>query len=117
MKIGTHLTYFGKIVLLGYGYNTTYPPTVTLDADANTVVPEQFNYNGKFVTDLYASFRLSKKVSLFTGVDNIFNVHPDLGYVKGAKLSAYDGETGGAWDAVQMGVNGARGFIKAQLNF
>lgn len=117
LKVGTHLTYFGKIVLLGYGYNTTYPPTVTLDADANTVVPEQFNYNGKFVTDLYASFRLSKRVSLFTGVDNIFNVHPDLGYVKGAKLSAYDGETGGPWDAVQMGVNGARGFIKAQLNF
>lgn len=117
VKVGTHLTYFGKISLYGYGYNTTYPPTVTLDADPNVVVPEQFNYEGKLVTDLYTSFRLSKHISLFAGVDNLFNVHPDLGYVKGAKLSAYDGETGGAWDAVQMGVNGARGFVKFQLNF
>ncbi|PSL44854.1 iron complex outermembrane receptor protein [Chitinophaga niastensis] len=120
-SIGTHLNYFGKIVLLGYGFlgdlgGTGINPQVALDKDG-TAVPEQFNYNGKMVTDLYASFRFSSHVSWFLGADNIFNVHPDLGYVPGAKLSAFDGETGGPWDAVQMGFNGVRLFTKVALNF
>lgn len=117
VKIGTHLTYFGKITLLGYGYASTYPPTVALDADQNTTVPEQFNYNGKLVTDIYASYKLCKSTTLYIGADNLFNVHPDLGYVPGAKLSAYDGETGGPWDAVQMGDNGIRLFVKLYFSF
>ncbi len=117
LKLGTHLTYFGKITLLGYGYETTYPPTVALDADRNITVPEQFNYNGKLVTDLYLSYKLGKSTTFFVGADNLFNVHPDLGYVPGAKLSAYDGETGGPWDAVQMGDNGLRLFVKARFEF
>jgi iron complex outermembrane receptor protein len=116
-KAGVHFTYFGKVDLFGYGYNTTYPPTVTLDADPSVVVPEAFNYAGKMVTDLYFSYKVCKSVTFFAGADNIFNTHPDLGYVSGAKLSAYDGETGGAWDAVQMGVNGIRPFVKAHFTF
>jgi iron complex outermembrane receptor protein len=116
VRLGTHLTYFGKITLLGYGYANTYPPLVDLD-NGSATVPEQFNYDGKLVTDVYASYTLSKAMSLFIGVDNVLNVHPDLGYVTGAKLSAYDGETGGPWDAVQMGTNGLRMFVKAQFNF
>lgn len=80
IKVGTHLTYFGKIELLGYGYNTTYPPTVTLDADPTQVRSEQFNYNGKVVTDLYTSVKLSKVATVFVGVDNLFNIHPNLGF-------------------------------------
>ncbi|TAF45122.1 MAG: TonB-dependent receptor [Sphingobacteriales bacterium] len=117
VKVGTHLTYFGKIILLGYGYNTTYPPTVTLDNDADQVRPEQFNYNGKMVTDVYSSIKVSKVATVFVGVDNLFNIHPNLGYVQGAKKSAYNGEAGGPWDAVQMGTNGMRPFLKAQFNF
>ena len=117
VNIGTHLTYFGKIILLGYGYANTYPPTVALDADPATTVPEQFNYNGKLVTDLYASYKLCKSTTLYIGADNLFNVHPDLGYVPGAKSAAYDGETGGPWDAVQMGDNGIRLFLKLNFNF
>jgi iron complex outermembrane receptor protein len=116
IRLGAHVTYFGKITLLGYGYANTYPPLVDLDNGSGTV-PEQFNYDGKLVADVYASYKLSKAASLFLGVDNVFNVHPELGYVPGAKLSAYDGETGGPWDAVQMGTNGIRMFVKAQLNF
>ena len=69
------------------------------------------------VTDLYGSYKFSKRVTIFFGADNVFNIHPDYGYVKGAKLSAYDGETGGAWDAVQMGFNGRRLFTKLAFNF
>ncbi|HTJ10675.1 MAG TPA: TonB-dependent receptor [Dinghuibacter sp.] len=115
--VGTHLTYFGKIVLLGYGYDNTYPPEVALDADPNTLVPEQFNYHGKMVTDLYVSYKFSKHLSASAGVDNLFNVHPDLGAVPGAHYSAYDGETGGPWDAVQMGFDGLRMFARVGLSF
>ncbi|NML40542.1 TonB-dependent receptor [Chitinophaga sp. G-6-1-13] len=134
VSVGARVTYFGKIVLLGYGFagdpakegtglpgdpnlaGTGISPLVALDKDG-TLVPEQFNYKGKAVTDLYASYRFSSHISWFIGADNIFNVHPDLGYVPGAKLSAYDGETGGPWDAVQMGFNGMRVFTKIALNF
>jgi iron complex outermembrane receptor protein len=132
-SIGTHLTYYGKIILLGYGYSgdpakegTGLPGDPNLagtgispmvDLDKGGLVPEQFNYNGKLVTDVYYSIRFSNKVSWFIGADNIFNVHPDMGYVPGAQLSAYDGETGGPWDGVQMGFNGVRLFTKIALNF
>ncbi|MFD2288458.1 TonB-dependent receptor [Pedobacter petrophilus] len=115
--VGTHFLYYGKISILGYGYENTYPPLVALDNDPNTTVLEQFNYSGKMVSDLYGSYKFSKRVTVFFGADNVFNVHPDLGYVQGAKLSAYDGETGGAWDAVQMGFNGRRLFTKLAFNF
>ena len=115
LKIGTHLTYFGKIILYGYGWDNTYPPQIELDN--GQTVTEQFNYNGKVVTDLYLSYKISKNITLFTGADNLFNEHPDLGYVHGAKTKAYDGETGGAWDPVQMGINGLRLFLKAKINF
>lgn len=114
VKIGTHLTYFGKIELYGYGWDNTYPPLIELDN--GQTVTEQFNYNGKMTTDVYASYKIGPKVTLFIGADNLFNVHPDLGYVHGAKTKAYDGETGGAWDPVQMGINGRRLFIKTQIN-
>lgn len=115
--VGGHFTYYGKIVLLGYGYDNTYPPEVALDNDPNTLVPEQFNYNGKMVTDLYASYKFTKHISAAIGVDNLFNVHPDLGAVPGAHYSAYDGETGGPWDAVQMGFDGLRMFGKVGFSF
>lgn len=115
-KFGGHLTYFGKIVLLGYGWENTYPPTVALDHDPSVTVPEQFNYFGKLVTDIYASYKIFSNTTLFAGADNLFNVHPNLGYVPGAKLESYDGETGGAWDPVQMGFNGLRLFLKARIN-
>ncbi len=120
--VGTHLTYFGKIKLLGYGWSGDYAglginPIVPLDADPNTTVPEQFNYNGKLATDAYLSYKFSKQLTWFIGADNLFNVHPNLGYVPGARQAAYDGETGGPWDAVQMGFNGLRLFTRLVLNF
>ncbi len=130
---GAHFTSFGKIVLLGFGDgaapdpsspggfdNPNYSginPRVPSDADGNVYVPEVFNYNGKVTTDIYASYKFSKKVSLFLGADNVFNVHPDLGVSPLAKGYAQDNESGGAWDSVQMGFNGRRLFTKLAFNF
>jgi iron complex outermembrane receptor protein len=133
--IGTHFTYFGQIKLQGYGYSgdpalagTGQPgdpnlegsgiaPMVNLGPDGSgALVPEQFVYHSKIVSDLYFSYRFSHKIGVYFGVDNIFNVHPDLGIVPGANGSPFDGETGGPWDAVQMGYNGRHPFAKLSLN-
>ncbi|MDR3712009.1 MAG: TonB-dependent receptor [Puia sp.] len=133
--VGAHLTYFGQIKLQGYGYSgnpaltgtglpgdpnlegTGIAPMVNLGPDGSgPLVPEQFVYHGKVVTDLFFSLKFSKKAVLYWGVDNLFNVHPDLGIVPGANGSPFDGETGGPWDAVQMGYDGMRPFVKLALN-
>jgi iron complex outermembrane receptor protein len=131
--LGAHFTSYGKIVLLGFGDGTapdaTAPggfdnpnysginPRVPSDANPNVYVPEVFNYNHKITTDVYASYKFSKKISLFIGADNLFNIHPDLGVNPQAKGYAEDNESGGPWDSVQMGFNGRRLFTKIALNF
>ena len=121
---GTHFTYYGKIKLLGFGSSTAdnpnstgINPQVPSDANDNILVPEAFNFNGKMVTDIYASYKFCKKVSLFIGADNLFNVHPDLGVNQLAKGWAGDNESGGPWDSVQMGFNGRRIFAKLAFDF
>ena len=122
--VGTHLTYFGKIKLLGFGSATTdnpnqtgINPQVPTDANASVLVPETFNFKGKLTTDLFASYRFCKKVSVFIGADNVFNVHPELGVNPAAKGWFGDNESGGPWDSVQMGFNGLHLFGKLAFNF
>ena len=136
--IGTHLTYFGDVKLLGFGWTglasaapggpgdpnisgsfTGIDPYVDIDgySDQVHVVPEIFDYKPKITTDVYASYKFFKSATLFIGADNLFNVHPDLGAVPNAKLEAFDNESGGAWDSVQMGFNGLRMFAKLSLSF
>ena len=135
LAFGTHLTYFGKLTTQGYGYNSLpgapaggpggagvsdqglgYDPYVVTD-DGKSVVPENFVFSGKVSTDIYASYKLSKSASITAGVDNLFNVHPDISATKGAKNASWgDSESGGPFDAVQMGYNGMRIFSKIILN-
>ena len=130
---GAHFTYYGKIVLMGFGDSNApdanapggydnpngsgINPRVPSDADGNVYVPEIFNYNTKITTDIYASYKFSKKISLFIGADNLFNIHPNLGVNPLAKGWAEDNESGGPWDSVQMGFNGRRLFGKLAFNF
>jgi iron complex outermembrane receptor protein len=120
---GAHLTYFGKITLLGFGAATAdnpnqtgINPMVPTDADPNKLVPEDFVFGGKVTTDVYVSWKFSKKIAVFVGADNLFNVHPDLGVNPQAKGWAEDNESGGPWDSVQMGFNGLRLFGKVALS-
>lgn len=133
LGFGAHFTSFGKIVLLGFGDGTAPDPSspggfdnpnysginprVPSDANPAVYVPEVFNYDGKVTTDVYASYKFSKKISLYIGADNVFNVHPDLGVSPLAKGYAQDNESGGAWDSVQMGFNGRRLFARLAFNF
>ncbi len=121
---GTHITYYGDVKLTGFGSptldNPNYGginPQVPSDANGNVLVPEIFDYKEKVVTDVFASYKLCKKISLFVGADNLFNVHPNLGVNPLAKGWAGDNESGGPWDSVQMGFNGRRIFTKLSFNF
>ncbi len=120
VSVGARITYFGDVALTGFGINGDgINPQVPTDADVtgNTLVPEIFNYRGKFTTDLYMNYQFSKKTSIVAGVDNIFNVHPDYAINPLAKGWAGDNETGGPWDGVQMGYNGLRMFTRLLFKF
>ncbi len=116
--IGTRLSLFGKIVLLGYGEDGSgVNPMVPTDADETVFVPDQYTYGAKVVNDWYLSYKISQGIQVYLGVDNLMNVHPDIAVVNAAKGWAFNDETGGPWDAVQMGGNGRRLFARAVLNF
>ncbi len=115
--IGTRLNYFGETVLQGYGESGLgIDPEVPKD-DGSGYVPDEYVYGAKFVPDAYAAWRFCNNATIHLGVDNFLNVHPDLGYAPGAPGWAYNTETGGAWDAVQMGFNGLRMFARLGVTF
>ena len=118
ISIGTRFTYFGKTTTLGYGEDALgINPQVPTDADPSVYVPDQYNYSGKVVSDLFFTYKVSKAAKLSIGADNIFGVHPDLGVAKGAKYWAFNNESAGPWDAVQMGGNGLRLYARIGFSF
>src|SRR4051812_47495051 len=63
---GARFTYFGKVNLLGYGEDGLgIDPQVPSDVDPNILVKDEYVYNGKLVSDLYFSYKISKALSLF----------------------------------------------------
>jgi iron complex outermembrane receptor protein len=132
VSVGARFTYFGDVKELGFGEASTpasskdaFFPYVSLDSDpsGNTVVPEIFDFSAKVTTDIYASLKLNKNVSWTVGIDNLFNVHPDHAVVPGSinptngSSSFGDSESGGPFEAVQMGFNGTRIFTKLKFTF
>ncbi|MCC7505036.1 MAG: TonB-dependent receptor [Saprospiraceae bacterium] len=115
--VGTRLNYFGEITLQGYGESGLgIDPEVPKD-DGSGYVPDVYVYGAQFVPDVYASWRFVKNATLHLGVDNFINAHPDLGFAPGAPGWAYNTETGGPWDSVQMGGNGMRVFARLGVTF
>ncbi len=114
---GTRITHFGEVKLLGYGEDGLgINPEVPLD-NGNGYVPDLFIYSGKTPVDLYLGYKINGALSVYAGSDNVFNIHPDLGVAPGAKGWAFNNETGGPWDAVQMGGNGRRIFARIAFGF
>jgi iron complex outermembrane recepter protein len=67
------------------------------------------HYGAKIVTDLSFSYQFIKQLSLTIGVNNLLNVYPDI--------QDTETETGGNFDSVQMGSNGAFGFARLGFKF
>jgi len=86
-------------------------------------VPEIFDFTPKVTTDIYVSLKVNKSLLWTFGIDNLFNVHPDVALVKGStsatsgSSSFGDSESGGPYEAVQMGFNGTRMFTKLTFKF
>ena len=66
------------------------------------------HYDPKFTTDLSLGYELSKNVKFMLNGSNIFNVYPN-------KQNPVDTETGGMYEAVQMGYGGS--FYSVRLKF
>lgn len=139
LSFGGNINYFGNMKTLGFGWTglasaagtggpgdpdisgsfTGIDPYVDIDGynDQVHVVKEIFNYKAKITTDLFVSYKVCNSFTWFIGADNIFNVHPNFAAVPNARYEAFDNETGGPWESVQMGVNGRRIFTKLAFNF
>lgn len=115
---GLRFTYFGKVSFAGIGVNPVYEyPLIPTDTDPNKLIRSELVYGGKVTTDYYAAYAVSKMFTLYAGVDNLFNVHPDLGVLQAAKNWSFSTQSGGPWDAVQMGENGRRLFVRVGFTF
>ena len=83
--------YFGEINLINYsGLEYTYSAKTTIDASIG--------------------YDITKNSHLTIGAANLLNTYPD-------PTDPYETETGGAWDAVQMGYNGTAVFAKLGFKF
>ncbi len=88
-NIDVRVNQFGKIDLVNWsGNNYSYTPKTTLDVTLG--------------------LDITKNLKLNVGAANLLNTYPDT-------FDPYETESGGVWDAVQMGFDGT--FLFAKLNF
>ncbi len=66
-------------------------------------------YDSKYTFDTHFTYDLTNHVSLQAGVNNLFNTYPTE--------QARNTDSGGLWDAIQMGANGAFYYSKILLKF
>jgi iron complex outermembrane receptor protein len=129
LSFGTRFTYFGLVKELGFGEVSApagaadqFFPYVELD-NGSGEVPEIFVFHPKITTDIYASYKIHKGTQLDIGIDNLFNVHPDEAIVKGSESATSgtssfgDSNSGGPFEAVQMGFDGTRLFARLKWTF
>jgi len=64
-------------------------------------------YHPKITTDIHFSCQVSRLINLQLGVNNLFNIYP-------TKQNRYT-DSGGLWDATQMGTNGSFYYTKLNL--
>lgn len=69
---------------------------------------DAYSYPSRSTLDLSAGYRLTDRVRLAVGAMNVLNTYP-------AQHSPADTETGGLWDAVQMGSSGAFYFARLEV--
>lgn len=101
---GLAFTRFSKVELIDY---QIYEDPADYGGEENRKIAATDTYGAKIVTDLTLGFKLTDKMKLSVGANNLLNIYPDQqdDWV----------EAGGYWDAVQMGFNGS--FYYARLGF
>jgi iron complex outermembrane receptor protein len=104
IKTALNFTRFSKVELIDWQIiqplsNFNYSEEERLKVATDT-------YNPKLTTDLHCSYQINKQLNLQLGVNNLFNIYP-------TKQGSFT-DSGGLWDATQMGTNGS--FYYTKLN-
>lgn len=79
------------------------------NSEANRITAATDTYESKYTVDLHLRYHFLKNMSYQTGVTNLFNTHPTVQ----DKFT----DSGGLWDATQMGTSGAFYYTKIQISF
>jgi iron complex outermembrane receptor protein len=104
-KFGLNFNYSRKKIDTGLAF-TRFSKVVLVDYNNEDDV-----YSAKVVTDFTVGYKLSKQLKLSLGANNLFNIYPDKQDGLG------NTETGGYWDAVQMGFSGAYYYARVGFTF
>lgn len=99
-------TRYSKIELLDF---QMYEDVAGYGSFAAQIAAATDTYDPKVVTDLALGFKLSDNLKLNIGSNNLFNVYPN-------QQDDWS-ESGGYWDAVQMGFSGAYYYTRLNFNF
>ena len=105
IKTSLNFTRFSKVKLIDWQINQDV-------SNFNNSKLEQLKastdlYQPKITTDLHFSYQLNKIITLQLGADNLFNIYP-------TKQNDHT-DSGGLWDATQMGTNGSFYYTKLNL--
>jgi iron complex outermembrane receptor protein len=104
LRTSLNFTRFSRVQLIDWQItqelsNFNNSESERLDAATDT-------YQPKLTTDLHFSYQLNTLINLQIGANNLFNTYP-------TKQDSYT-DSGGLWDATQMGTNGS--FYYTKLN-
>ena len=104
LKTSLNFTRFSKVKLIDWqvsqdlsNYNNSEEERLAASLDI---------YQSKITTDLHFSYQLNTTINIQLGADNLFNIYP-------TKQTSFT-DSGGLWDATQMGTNGS--FYYTKLN-
>ncbi|WP_226064965.1 TonB-dependent receptor plug domain-containing protein [Kaistella polysaccharea] len=96
--------YFGKV---------TDPNSADIDMNGTINADEHPVWSGKLITDLSASYKFNKVVSLTLGSNNVFDIYPD----KNLDSLSNDNQFVYSRNVSQFGMNGRFLFVRANLTF
>ena len=96
--------YFGPV---------TDPNSADVDMNGTINADEHPVWAGKLITDLSASYKFNKMVSLTLGSNNVFDVYPD----KNLDALSNDNQFVYSRNVSQFGMNGRFLFVRANLTF
>ncbi len=106
LKTSLNLTRFSEIKLIDWQIHKDISSYNNSEAERLNAATDI--YNPKITTDLHFSYQLTPSINLQFGVNNLFNVYP-------TKQNEHT-DSGGLWDATQMGTNGSFYYTKFNLN-
>lgn len=105
-EVAAALTRFSQIILLDW---QMYEDDADYGSYEQKIEAAKDIYKGRFVTDFTFTYNPTANISLSLGANNLLNIYPTV----------QDDwtDSGGYWDAVQMGTSGAYYYLRAGVKF